>query len=63
LKYVEKKKERKQHSSKKKNSIEVLVGNEEKVYPVSDPNKTMINITIDSSDAHKTNPSKRKSWR
>jgi hypothetical protein len=30
---------------KKNNSMEDLVGNEENGYPVSDPNKTMINVT------------------
>jgi hypothetical protein len=28
------------------------VGNEENVYPVPDPNKTMINVTKEFSDAH-----------
>jgi hypothetical protein len=29
------------------------VGNEENGYPVPDPNKTMINVTNEPSDAHK----------
>jgi hypothetical protein len=29
------------------------VGNEENGYPVSDPNKTMINVTNGHCDAHK----------
>jgi hypothetical protein len=29
------------------------VGNEENEYPVPDPNKTMINVTNEPSDAHK----------
>jgi hypothetical protein len=37
----------------KSNSIEDLVGNKENEYPVSDPNKTMINVTNEFSDAHK----------
>jgi hypothetical protein len=35
------------------NSIENLVRNEENEYPVHDPNRTMINITNEISDAHK----------
>jgi hypothetical protein len=31
------------------------VGNEENGYPVPDPNKTMISVTKESSDAHKKN--------
>jgi hypothetical protein len=38
---------------KKKNSIEDSVGNEENGCPVPDPNKTMINVTKESSDAYK----------
>jgi hypothetical protein len=39
------------------------VGNEENEYPVPDPNKTMINVTNEPSDAHKKkNLLKRKSW-
>jgi hypothetical protein len=38
------------------------VGNEENGYPVPNPNKTMINVTKEPSDAHKK-PSKRKSWK
>jgi hypothetical protein len=44
---------------KKKNSTEDLVGNEENGYPVLDPNKTMINITNEPSDAHKKIPQRR----
>jgi hypothetical protein len=29
-----------------------LVGNRENGYPVSDPNKTIINVTKEPSDAH-----------
>jgi hypothetical protein len=36
------------------------VGNEENGYLVPDPNKTMINVFNEPSDAHK-NPPKRKS--
>jgi hypothetical protein len=53
----EKEKGRKLHSSKKKNSMEDLVGNEENVYPVPDPKETMINISNEPSDTHK-NPTK-----
>jgi hypothetical protein len=49
------------HTPQKNNSIEDSVGNEENGYPVPDPNKTMINVTEETSDAHKKNPSKRKS--
>jgi hypothetical protein len=49
----EKKKERKLYSSKKPNSIEDLLGNEENEYPVPDPNETMINVTTEFSDTHK----------
>jgi hypothetical protein len=38
---------------KNNNSIEDLVKNEENEYPVPDPNRTMINITNDLSNAHK----------
>jgi hypothetical protein len=38
---------------KKNNSLEDSVGNEEKGYPVPDPNKTMINVTKEPSDTHK----------
>jgi hypothetical protein len=41
------------HSPQKNNSIQDSVGNEENGYPVSDPNKTMINVTKETSDAHK----------
>jgi hypothetical protein len=37
---------------KNSNSIQDSVGNEENVYPVPDPNKTMINVTKEFSDAH-----------
>jgi hypothetical protein len=48
-----KKKARKLHSSKKKNSIGDLVGNEENEYPVPDFNKTMIIVINELSDTHK----------
>jgi hypothetical protein len=35
---------------------------EENGYTVPDPNTTMINVTREPSDIHKT-PSKRKSWK
>jgi hypothetical protein len=38
---------------KEKKSIEDSVENEENVYPVSDPNKRMINISKESSDTYK----------
>jgi cell division ATPase FtsA len=38
---------------KKSNSIEESVENEENGYPVPDPNKTMINVTEEPSDAYK----------
>jgi hypothetical protein len=53
---------RKLHSSGKK-SIEYLVGNEKNVYPIPDRNKTMINVTNESSDTHKKYLSMRKSWK
>jgi hypothetical protein len=37
----------------KSNSIEDLIENEGNEYPVSDPNKIMINVTNVISDAHK----------
>jgi hypothetical protein len=40
-------------SQKTNNSTEDLVGNEENEYPVPYPNRTMINITNELSDAHK----------
>jgi hypothetical protein len=40
----------------KKNSIEDFVGNEENRYSDSDLNKAMINVTKESSDAHKKIP-------
>jgi hypothetical protein len=43
----------------KNKSIEDLVGNEENGYPVPDPNKTMINIIYEHSDAHKKIPQRR----
>jgi hypothetical protein len=39
------------------------VGSKENEHPVLDPDKTMINITDEPSDAHKKNLSKRKSWK
>jgi hypothetical protein len=41
------------HSPQKNNSMQDSVGNEENGYPVPDPNKTMINVTKELSDAHK----------
>jgi hypothetical protein len=38
---------------KTNNSIEHLVGNEENEYQVPDPNRTMIIITTEFTDAHK----------
>jgi hypothetical protein len=38
---------------KTNNSIEDLVGNEQNEYPVPYPNRTMISITNELSDAHK----------
>jgi hypothetical protein len=38
------------------------VGNKENGYPVTDPNKAMINVTQEPNDTHKK-PSKRKSLR
>jgi hypothetical protein len=49
------------HSPQKNNSIQDKVGNEENGYPVSDPNKIMINVTQEPSDIHKKS-SKKKSW-
>jgi hypothetical protein len=61
-------------SPQKNNSMQDSVGNEENEYPVSDPNKIMINVTKEPSDAHThTNthththththtPSKKKYW-
>jgi tRNA A22 N-methylase len=44
------------HTLKKNNAIEDLVGNEKNGYPVPDPNKTMVNVTYEPSDAHKKFP-------
>jgi hypothetical protein len=44
----------------KNNLMENSEGNEENLYPVPDPNKTMINNTKEPSNTHKT-PSKKKS--
>jgi hypothetical protein len=41
------------HSPHKNNSIQDSVGNEENGYPVSDPNKTMINVTMEPSNTNK----------
>jgi hypothetical protein len=38
---------------KTNNSIKELVGNDENRYLAPDPNKTMVNITNETSDAHK----------
>jgi hypothetical protein len=48
-----KKKKRWKPLSSKNNSILYLAGNEENGYPILDPNKTMINVTKEPSDAHK----------
>jgi hypothetical protein len=40
----------------KKNSIQDSVGNEENGYPVPDLNKTMINVTKETSNTHKKDP-------
>jgi hypothetical protein len=47
------------HTPQENNLIEDSVVNEENGYPVLDPNKTEINVTKDSSNAHKR-PSERK---
>jgi hypothetical protein len=36
----------------KKQSMKDLVGSEENGYPIPDPNKTIVNITNEPSDAH-----------
>jgi hypothetical protein len=41
------------HTPQKNNSIEDSVGNEENGYPVPDPNKTMIKVTIEPNDTQK----------
>jgi hypothetical protein len=41
------------HTPQKNNSTQDSVGSEENVYPVPDPNKTMINVTKEPRDAHK----------
>jgi uncharacterized FlaG/YvyC family protein len=41
------------HSPQKNNSIQDSEGNEENGYAVPDPNKTMINVTKEPSNAHK----------
>jgi hypothetical protein len=58
------------HSPQKSNTIQDSVANEENGYPVTDPNKKMINITKEPSDAQKktkkqqkTTPSTRKYWK
>jgi hypothetical protein len=53
------KKGRKLHSSKKNNAMEDSVGNEENGYPDPDPNKTMINVSNEPSDAIKKIPQRR----
>jgi hypothetical protein len=40
-------------SAQKNNSIQDSVGNEENGYPVLDPNKTMINVNKEPSNAQK----------
>jgi hypothetical protein len=44
------------YTLQKNNSMENLMGNEDNGYPVPDPNKRMINVSKEPSDAHK------KSW-
>jgi hypothetical protein len=44
------------YTPQKNNLIENLVGNEENGYPIPDPNKTMITVTNEPSDAHKKIP-------
>jgi hypothetical protein len=39
------------------------VENQVNGYPDPDPNKTMINVTKETSDTHKKKPSKKKSWK
>jgi type I site-specific restriction endonuclease len=43
------------YTPQKNNSIEDSVGNQENGYPLPDPNKTMINVTKEPSDAQKKN--------
>jgi hypothetical protein len=38
------------------------MGNEENGYPAPDLNKTMINITKETSDTHQKNPQRRNLW-
>jgi hypothetical protein len=52
----EKNKGRKVHSLKKNNSMQDLVESEENGYPVPDPNKIMINVSNEPSDAPKIIP-------
>jgi hypothetical protein len=54
--------------SLKKKSMQDSVGNEENGYPVSDSNKTIINVTKEPRDAYKKKkqkkkPSKWRSWK
>jgi hypothetical protein len=56
------------YSPQKNNSIQDSLGNEENRYPVPDPNKAMINVTKEPSDAHKKKKTPKKkslrnSWR
>jgi hypothetical protein len=48
------------HTPQKNKSIQDTVGNEENVHPLSDLNKTMINITKESRNAHKKKNPQRK---
>jgi hypothetical protein len=56
---MERRKRNGNHFPQKNNSIQDSVGNEENSYPVTDPNKTMINVTKKPSDTHKKKPSRR----
>jgi predicted RND superfamily exporter protein len=46
----------KNHSPQKDNSINDSVGNKENGYSIPDSNKTMINVTKETSNDHKENP-------
>jgi hypothetical protein len=61
-KWSDEKKRWKPLSSKTKKKNSMQNSGEENGYTVPDPNTTMINVTREPSDIHKT-PSKRKSWK
>jgi hypothetical protein len=44
------------NTPQKNNSMEDLVGNAENRHPLSDPNKTMINVSTEPTDTHKKIP-------